>query len=149
MEAQAEIPVPTMNVTQPVKQEEKEDLITDQQLLSIYADIVGTIKDNNKELDGYIGSFANMVINEGDATSASKEALVNLVKAKNDNMDKLAKVADLMTRVKMKEKDTFPRYLAATQNNTIKIDKREVNRDKKELLRHIDKQRKLQNKQGN
>lgn len=35
--------------------------------------------------------------------------------------DKMSKVADLMTRVKLKDKDTFPKYLAANQNNTINI----------------------------
>jgi hypothetical protein len=35
--------------------------------------------------------------------------------------DKMSKVADLMTRIKLKERDTFPKYLAAQQNNTINI----------------------------
>ena len=33
----------------------------------------------------------------------------------------MAKIADLVTRVKLKERDTFPRYLAASQNNTINV----------------------------
>ena len=62
-----------------------------------------------------------MVMNDGDATSSTKEALVNLIKIKSDMSDKMSKVADLMTRIKLKERDTFPKYLAAQQNNTINI----------------------------
>jgi len=60
-------------------------------------------------------------MNDGDATSSTKEALVNLIKIKSDMSDKMSKVADLMTRIKLKERDTFPKYLAAQQNNTINI----------------------------
>ena len=46
---------------------------------------------------------------------------MNLIKIKVDMTDKMSKVADMMTRVKLKEKDTFPKYLATNQNNTINI----------------------------
>jgi len=117
--------LPTMNVGMvPQKQEEGGELsrlISDDALLGVYAEIMGNLRDDRKELDEYISTFANMVLNDGDATTSSKEALVNLVKIKSDIPDKMAKVADLMTRIKLKERDTFPRYLAAHQNNTINI----------------------------
>ena len=72
-------------------------------------------------MSGFIDTMAEMVINDGDATTSSKEALVNLIKIKVDMTDKMSKVADMMTRVKLKEKDTFPKYLATNQNNTINI----------------------------
>ena len=75
-----------------------------------------------------------MIINDGDASSASKEAIVNLLKIKSDTSDKMSKVADLMTRVKLKEKDTFPRYLAAQQNNKVVIEG-----SKRDLLKSISK----------
>ena len=46
---------------------------------------------------------------------------MNLIKIKVDMTDKMSKVADMMTRVKLKEKDTFPKYLATNQNHTINI----------------------------
>ena len=75
-----------------------------------------------------------MVMNEGDASSASKEAIVNLLKIKSDTSDKMAKIADLRTRMKMKERDTFPRYLAAQQNNKIIIEG-----SKREMIKSINK----------
>ena len=97
------------------------NLIADDQLLDIYSEIMGCIREDRQQVAGFIDTMAEMVINEGDATSSSKEALVNLVKIKSDMTDKMSKVADLMTRVKLKDKDTFPKYLAANQNNTINI----------------------------
>lgn len=114
--------IPSMNVGLPAIQDQPEkELVTDEALLGLYGEIVNKIKEDTTEITSYLEEFANMVINEGDATSATKEAMVNLVKMKADQSDKLSKVADMMTRVKLKERDTFPRYMAAQQNNTINI----------------------------
>jgi hypothetical protein len=75
-----------------------------------------------------------MVMNDGESSSASKEAIVNLLKIKSETNDKMAKVADLMTRIKLKEKDTFPRYLAAQQQNHITIES-----GKRDVLKSINK----------
>lgn len=114
--------IPKMNVgvSAPVENEAP-NLIGDEDLLESYDEIMGWLREDRKQVSEFIDNMADMVINEGDATSASKEALVNLVKMKTDLADKAAKIADLKTRVKLKEKDTFPRYLAASQNNTINI----------------------------
>jgi len=69
-----------------------------------------------------------------DASSASKEAIVNLLKIKTDTADKMAKIADLMTRIKLKERDTFPRYLAAQQNNKVIIEG-----SKREMIKSLNK----------
>src|SRR5690606_6613571 len=100
---------------------DESNLIQDDMLLGIYAEILGNLRQDRVEIDSYLQNIAEMVMQGGDATSASKEALVQLVKTKTETADKMAKIADLMTRVKLKEKDTFPRYLAASQNNTINI----------------------------
>jgi len=83
-------------------------------------------------------------MNEGDASSSSKEAIVNLLKINTDVNDKMSKIADLRTRMKLKEKDTFPRYLAAQQNNKVVIEG-----SKREMLKTISKlaQRKKNDKQ--
>lgn len=134
--------MPAMNVNVPTVNEEAEpSLITDDALLGVYGEILDNIRSDRKEIDNLLSNFVEMVINEGDSTSASKEALVNLVKIKSESADKMAKIADLMTRVKLKERDTFPRYLAAHQNNTINIGD---NGNKRELLKQIERAKKKQ-----
>lgn len=115
--------VPHLNISVPDSQVNSDvsNLVKDEDLVGMYKEIIDYIKDDRKEIDNFIDNFANMVMNDGDATSSSKEALVNLIKIKSDMTDKMSKVADLMTRIKLKEKDTFPKYLAAQQTNTINI----------------------------
>lgn len=113
---QLNIAVPDINSSGDVS-----NLVQDEELVGMYKDIIDYIKDDRKNIDTYIDNFANMVMNDGDATSSSKEALVNLIKIKSDMTDKMSKVADLMTRIKLKERDTFPKYLAAQQTNNINI----------------------------
>lgn len=114
--------IPSMNVNVPVqKDEEKDNLISDDAMLGIYNEILDNIRKDRTEIDSVVSNFMDMVINSGDTTTSSKEALVNLLKLKSDQADKMSRVADLMTRIKLKERDTFPRYLAAHQNNTIHI----------------------------
>lgn len=93
------------------------DLVSDGMWLGIMQDTMDEINDNKKIIDDMIPQFLNMVINEGEASSATKEALINLVKLRCDIPDKKSKVADLMTRVKLKEKGTFPAYMAKHANN--------------------------------
>ena len=129
--------LPQINVNLPVQNNiQEENLISDEALVGVYAEIMDNLRKDRLEIDGLLQNFADMVINDGDSTSASKEALVNLVKIKSETADKMAKVADLMTRVKLKERDTFPRYLAAHQNNTIQIGD---NGMKRELIKQISK----------
>lgn len=135
--------LPVMNVNLPQPKQEEEKVISDAALVGMYAEIMDNVRKDRLEIDGLIQNFADMVINEGDSTSASKEALVNLIKIKSDTADKMTKIADLMTRVNMKERNTFPGYLAAHQNNTIKISD---NGMKRELLKQVSK---LQKKEEN
>ena len=43
-----------------------------------------------------------------------------------------------MTRVKLKEKDTFPRYLAANQTNNITVDSPKKIVNKRELIEQLE-----------
>ena len=114
--------IPSINVGEIQKKEEEEPLITDDVLLTMYAEIANNIRGDRGEIDNILNNFVDMVFNEGDSTTSSKEAVVNLIKLRSEQSDKMTKVADLMTRIKLKERDTFPRYLAASQTNTINID---------------------------
>jgi len=138
--------IPQMNVGVPAeKKEEDKCIISDEQLVGIYGDILIDIKKDKEEIDHILYDFLEMVVSGGDASSASKEAVVNLLKMKTDQADKMTRVADLMTRLKLKDKDTFPRYLAAQQTNTINIG--DNGEKKKALLDAINVARKEKEKQ--
>lgn len=139
----SECNMPKMEVTLPPPPEQKENIISDQMLLGIYGEIMENIRTDRKELDGLLTNFMDMVINEGDSTAGSKEALVNLVKIKSDTSDKMSKIADLMTRIKMKSTDTFPAYLA--QKNTINISDSNAKITKKAILRALEREGKEEN----
>jgi hypothetical protein len=128
--------VPKINLNIDGNKEPDDCVVSDNDLLDIYKEILENIRDDRKQVTEFIDNFADMVINEGDATSSSKEGLVNLIKIKSDMSDKMSKVADLMTRVKIKDRDTFPKYLAASQNNTINI-----NSNKRQLIEAINKRK--------
>ncbi len=136
---EAEELLPKMNVNVQPAQEERKELIEDETLVEIYNEIMQNIREDRKEVGEFIDKFADMVINEGESTSASKEALVNLVKTKTDMSDKMAKIAELMTRIKLRERDTFPKYLSAQQNNTYNIGSKG---DKRKLIAVINKAKK-------
>lgn len=128
---------PKMNVDQSLLNvPEVPCIIEDDKMLNLYDEILDNCRKDRENVDEVLANFIEMVMNEGDASSASKEAIVNLIKIKSDSADKMSKVADLMTRIKLKERDTFPRYLAAQQNNKVVI---EGNGSKREMLKTINK----------
>ena len=110
-----------MNLNLSNQNNDVSQLISDETVVTVYEEILNNLRTDRIEVDEYLNNFADMVFNGGDSTTSSKEALINLIKVKSDTADKMSKIADLMTRVKLKERDTFPRYLAASQNNTINI----------------------------
>ena len=76
---------------------EMSEIVTDGDLVDMYDDIVNMVRKDREEVSEVLGNFVNMVMNEGDGSSASKEAIVALLKMKMDDADKLSKVADLKT----------------------------------------------------
>lgn len=102
--------------------EEKPCIIGDEQITDLYNEILENARNDREQCDELLMNFVDMVMNDGDSSSASKEAVVNLMKVKSDLNDKMSKIADLQTRIKLKERDTFPRYLAAQQNNKVIIE---------------------------
>jgi hypothetical protein len=116
-------------------------LISDESLLGVYSEIMGNLRDDRDQVSGLVDTFSNLVLNDGDASSASKEALVNLVKTKIEASDKMAKIADLMTRIKLRQPDTFQPWMGKGKEkggNTINIyDSSGINR--KSLMERIQK----------
>jgi DNA-binding Xre family transcriptional regulator len=97
------------------------------------------LRSDRKEIDVLLSNFVEMVMNEGDSSSSSKEAVVNLVKIKNDVADKKAKIADLMTSLVLKDKNISK--LQATQNNHIHIT------DRRAILETLKNAKKVENEQ--
>jgi hypothetical protein len=113
--------IPHMNVNMPAVQEDQKPLIEDEKLVGVLDEVLSNIRQDRLDIDGLLSEFTEMVINGGDATTSSKEAVVNLLKIKTDTSDKMSKVVEQMIRIKFKDGNTFPKYLAAHQNNTINI----------------------------
>ena len=133
-----EIEKTEVNGTPALTEAEKPCIVSDEMLLGVYGEIMENLRTDRTQIENFLENFAEMVINGGDSTTSSKEALVNLLKAKTDTADKMSKIADLMTRIKLKAKDTFPPYMA--KGNTINII--EGNESKRSLLKAINKAKK-------
>ena len=116
-------------------------VVSDESLMGIYEEILGNLRSDREQVSGLVDTFSDMVLNSGDASTSSKEALVNLVKTKIDATDRMAKIADLMTRIKLRQPDTFQPWMAKGKEkngNTINIyDSSGLNR--KSLMEKIQK----------
>jgi hypothetical protein len=135
-ETQNDLAVPPMNILVGNAQQQQTS-ITDQDLQNIYAEILDDLRSDRSEINILLNNFVEMVMNEGDSSSSSKEAVVNLVKVKTDIADKKAKIADLMTTLRLKEKTVSK--LQANQTNHIHIT------DKRAILETLNKIKKEQN----
>jgi hypothetical protein len=129
-----ELLLPSMNVEKSFTPDAKECIIGDKEITGLYDEILDQCRKDREQHDEILANFLDMVMNDGDASSASKEAIVNLLKSKTDISDKMSKIADLKTRIKLKDTDTFPRYLAAQQNNKVVIEG-----SKRELIKSVAK----------
>jgi hypothetical protein len=133
--------IPQLNVNLPANQDQQEEkvLIPDDVWMGWCSEILNNCRQDRQELDDIKNNLVEMVMNEGDPSSATKEALTKCLEIKSNIADKMTKVLDLATRVKLKDRDTFPRYLAAHQNNTITIGDGAA---KRELIKQLQKYQK-------
>jgi len=117
-------------------------LVEDEYLMGLYKEILEDIRCDRIEVDGLLANFTDMVFNGGDVSSSSKEAVVNLAKIKSDILDKKTKMADLLTSLKIKEKNSSKS--STNQTNHIHItDRRSIleainNVKNKEKNEHLD-----------
>ena len=105
--------------------------VSDEDLLNLYNEILDDLRSDRNQVDDLLSSFVEMVINEGDGSSASKEALVNLAKLKSDIASSKGTVADLMTSLRLKDRQISK--ISANQTNNITIT------DRRNLLEAINK----------
>jgi len=126
------------NLPQPIEAEKK-SIISDEMLLGIYGEALQNIRSDRDEAATILNNVLEMVFNEGDTTTSSKELLGKVLEAKIGTSDRIAKIADLMTRVKMKQPDTFiPWTNASSTQDGGKLS----DAHKKELLDEIDNMKK-------
>jgi len=109
------------------------DLITDDRVIEYYEEAMECIKEDRGEAHERYLDFADMAINDGDPSSATKEALVNLLKLKNESVNQMIKILDLWTRMKMKDRTTGSQVYAYQQNN--KYDMAKANPNVKKLIK--------------
>lgn len=126
------------------KQNKEElSIVSDESLLGVYDEIMQNLRDDRNQVADLVNTFSNMVVNDGDSSTSSKEALVNLIKTKIEATDKMSRIADLMTRIKLKQPDTYQPWMNKNKESgsTINIyDSSGVNR--KALMEKIQKEKK-------
>lgn len=110
------LPSVALNVNLP---EQTNPIVEAQQIVGIYQEILEDIRKDRDEIENAYTNFAEMVFNAGDATAASKEALVNLLKLKSDSADKKSKVMDTLMRAFL---SGAPKQVNATQHNDFRIE---------------------------
>lgn len=128
--------MPQMNVGMMAPVEEKKEVIASEKVIKVCEEVLDNIRQDRAEVDQMLAKFMDLMDQGGDASTSTKEGAVNLMKIKLDTADKMSKIAELWMRAVLKERDTFPRYLAAQQHNTYNIEKKEVlsERDKKSII---------------
>jgi len=139
MELPAELPqdnVPqvALNISIPTN-ETNTSLVQADQIVGLVKNVMDDITVEKNEIQEAYTNFAEMVFNAGDATSASKEALVNLLKLKSDLIDKKARMLEMMMKVYNKE-GQGPKTIVAHQHNDMHV------HDKRKLFTELDKEEK-------
>lgn len=131
-----ETQIPSVNLNINLPQETgKSEIVEAEQIVGLCNEVLDDIRSDSSEIHEAYGNFAEMVFNSGDATAASKEALVNLLKLKSDIADKKTRVMEMMLRAYLK--DGRPN-LTANQHNEIRIE----DNSKRDLLQNLEKKSK-------
>ena len=98
-------------------QSSAQPLFEDEEMLKLVGETLSNMRNDRKQLDTLISNFVEMVFNEGDSTTASKEALVALMIAKTNMSDKQMKIVDTISKFKLKEMASAPKSVTANQEN--------------------------------
>ena len=115
-EMKQQMPMMEINVgNNSLQKKDEKEIVTDDTMIGLGAEILDIMRDDRKEIDELLVSFVNMVINDGDASTSSKEALVNLMKMKSDCAVNMTRMYDLMARIKMRDR-SIPEVVAKQVN---------------------------------
>jgi acyl-CoA thioesterase len=115
----SELPIPSMNVSVSAQKQEEKPLVTNDEMVDMYKKIINHCEEDRSEANELFQALKDMVINDGDASHSTKEAMIQSLRIRCEASDKETKVMDLLMRYILKDRDTFPRYLAANQENNI------------------------------
>lgn len=100
-----------------VAEQESKMLLPAEKVAGYYEEIMGNLRSDREQAQQVYEIFAEMVVNEGDPSAASKEAMINALKLRHDANDKSLKLLDLCTRMWLKDKSTSTEIYAYQQNN--------------------------------
>lgn len=92
-------------------------LISDAELTTLLKGTLREIQQDREEADSVMSDFSDRVFNCGDDSSASKEAIVNLMQMKINMSDKKIKIIELLSSFKFKNKAASPKGNLNTVNN--------------------------------
>ena len=130
MELPTETPQVALNVSI-APAEVNVQLVQPEEIVGLVKIVMTDIEGEKNEIQEAYTNFAEMVFNAGDATSASKEALVNLLKLKSDLIDKKARMLEMMMKV---YKTEGPKTVTAHQHNDFHV------HDKRKLFNELDRE---------
>jgi hypothetical protein len=116
----SEMPLPALNVNIPQQGVKEENpLVTNDEMAEMYKKIFAYSEKDREDAGELFNTLKDMAINDGDASHSTKEAMIQALRIRCESADKMTKVMDLLMRYILKDRDTFPRYLAANQENNI------------------------------
>lgn len=115
----SELPIPSMTVEVQKNTKDENPLVTNEEMVDMYKKIISHCEEDRQEAKELYNDLKDMVVNDGDASHSTKEAMLQALRIRCEAADKETKVMDLLMRYILKDRDTFPRYLAANQENNI------------------------------
>ena len=121
-------------------EQESKMLVPSEKVASYYDEIMENLRKDRDQAQGVYEIFAEMVVNEGDPSAASKEAMINALKLRHDANDKSLKLLDLCTRMWLKDKSTSTEIYAYQQNNKYEAANQPKAANVRNLIREIEQE---------
>lgn len=130
------IPPIDLNLPELVNNQEMlNSLIADKLVMQLATNLLEEVESDKYDIEEIRDRFKDLIFNEGDSSSSSKEAITNLTKLKIDQTDKKIKLLELIN----KTKDKYRYKLEANQTNNINIGMTKSEKYKKLLEKSEDK----------
>lgn len=107
--------------TQPAGQ-----IVPKEQIVDLFGEILSDLNAEKQDMDEVFTSFHDMVMNQGDASTSSKEALMRSLELRSGIADKKTKLLDLMLKAHLKEGAGGPKTVNVNQHGDFHFDKRKM-----------------------